>query len=70
MNMFAAIHNFIMGIGNAVIGFFLNIDWSSVKNALSITVTGWLGIFVVTIVIILVVLLLSKVSTMLSKEEK
>ncbi len=58
-------HQFIMSIGLAILNFFRNIDLSTVKSALSITVTGWLGIFVVTIVIILIVTLLKKLSSVL-----
>ncbi len=51
-------HELIMQIGAAILMFFRNIDMTTVLSALEITVTGWLGIFVVTIVIILVVRLL------------
>ncbi len=62
-------HELIMKIGYAVIGFFTGIDTNNVTNALSITVIGWLGIFVVTIVIILVVVLLSKLCTKFGRED-
>ncbi len=58
-------HEFIMKIGLAILNFFRGIDFSTVKSALSITLTGWLGIFVVTIVIILIVMLLKKLSSLL-----
>ncbi len=61
-------HEFIMGIGYAILGWFQSINSANVTNALSITVTGWLGIFVVTVVIILVVKLLTWLSRFLTKE--
>ncbi len=61
-------HEFIMSIGYAVIGFFLNINWETVLNALSITVTGWLGIFIVTAVIIGVVYVLKFISSKLPSD--
>ncbi len=57
----AAIHEFIVGIGYYVAEFFRNINMTTILQALEITVTGWLGIFVVTGVIILVVYLLNKI---------
>ncbi len=62
-------HDFIMSIGYAVIGFFANINWENVLNALEITVFGWLGIFIVTGVIIGVVYLLGLLSSKLPSGE-
>ena len=56
-----AIHEFIVMIGYYVVEFFRNINVATILQALEITVTGWLGIFVVTAVIILVVYLLNKI---------
>jgi hypothetical protein len=56
-----AIHEFIVMIGYYVVEFFRNINVATILQALEITVTGWLGIFVVTGVIILVVYLLNKI---------
>ena len=58
-----AIHEFIMGIGYAILEFFQNINVTTILQALEITVIGWLGIFVVTGVIILVVYLLNKIKS-------
>jgi hypothetical protein len=54
-------HDFIMGIGSAVINFFYSIDTSGLTDALSIMGIGMLGIFIVTGVIILSVTLLNKI---------
>ena len=54
-------HEFIMGIGYAVIRFFSTIDTSGLTDALSIMGIGMLGIFIVTGVIILSVMLLNKI---------
>ncbi len=54
-------HEWIMGIGYAILNYFRNFDATTVLQALEITVTGWLGIFVVMGVIILVVYLLNKI---------
>ena len=56
-----AIHEFIVTIGYYIVEFFRNINVATILQALEITVTGWLGIFVVTGVIILVVYLLNKI---------
>ena len=53
-------HNYIMGIGAAILNYFRSIELSNLKSALSIMGVGMLGIFVVTGVIILVVSLLNK----------
>ena len=53
-------HEFIMNIGRAVINFFCSIDTDNLTNAISIMGIGMLGIFIVTGVIILTVLLLNK----------
>ncbi len=53
-------HEWIMSIGTAVYNFFASMDLSNLKNALTIVGVGMLGIFVVTGVIILAVMLLSK----------
>ncbi len=47
-------------IGTAVAQFFVGIDTAALLNALSIVGVGMLGIFTVTLVIILVVTLLDK----------
>ena len=54
-------HEFIMSIGYAVIGFFSTIEISGLSEALSIMGIGMLGIFIVTSVIILSVMLLNKI---------
>ncbi len=56
-------HDFIMSIGYAILNFFRNFDSSTMLQALEITVTGWLGIFVVMAVIILIVWLLNKINS-------
>ncbi len=56
-------HEFIMGIGAAILNYFRNFDVTTLLQALEITVTGWLGIFVVMAVIILVVWLLNKINS-------
>ncbi len=53
-------HEYIMGIGQAILNYFRSIDFSNIKSALSIMGVGMLGIFIVTGVIILVVTLLNK----------
>ena len=53
-------HEFIMGIGRAVLNYFRSIDIANIKDALSIMGIGMLGIFIVTGVIILVTTLLNK----------
>ena len=54
-------HEFIMNIGRAVINFFCSIDTTGLSDAFSIMGIGMLGIFIVTSVIILAVLLLNKI---------
>ena len=54
-------HEFIMNIGSAIVNFFCSIDTAGLSDALSIMGTGMLGIFIVTGVIILCVLLLNKI---------
>ncbi len=56
-------HEWIMSIGYAILSFFRNFDAATLLQALEITVTGWLGIFVVMGVIILVVYLLNKIKS-------
>ncbi len=56
-------HEFIMSIGQAILNFFRNFDVSTLLQALEITLTGWLGIFVVMGIIILVVYLLNKIKS-------
>ncbi len=56
-------HEWIMSIGYAILSFFRNFDATTLLQALEITVTGWLGIFVVMGVIILVVYLLNKIKS-------
>ena len=53
-------HQLIMNIGYAVLNYFRSIDPGSITDALSIMGVGMLGIFIVTGVIILVVMLLNK----------
>ena len=54
-------HEFIMSIGRAIVGFFCSIDTANLSDAISIMGIGMLGIFIVTGVIILCVLLLNKI---------
>ena len=54
-------HDFIVNIGYQVWNFFASIDTGNLLSALKIMGIGMLGIFVVTGVIILVVMLLSKI---------
>lgn len=54
-------HEFIMNIGRAVVNFFCSIDVTGIADALSIMGIGMLGIFIVTGVIILTVMLLNKI---------
>ncbi len=56
-------HEWIMSIGQAILDYFRNFDATTLMQALEITVTGWLGIFVVMGVIILVVYLLNKIKS-------
>ncbi len=56
-------HDFIMSIGQSILDFFRNFDVTTLLQALEITVTGWLGIFVVMGVIILVIYLLNKIKS-------
>ncbi len=56
-------HDFIMSIGYAILSFFRNMDLTIVSQALEITLIGWLGIFVVMAVIILIVWLLNKIKS-------
>ncbi len=58
-----AIHEFILSIGQAVYNYFTNINLTTVLQALEITGIGWLGIFVVMGVIILIVYLLNKIQS-------
>ncbi len=62
-------HEFIMSIGYAILAFFTNINLGTVLQALEITLIGWLGIFVVTIVIICVVSLLTYISRKLPAKD-
>ncbi len=68
--MLEAIHQFALKVGYATIGLFTGIDTASLLDALKITGIGWLGIFVVTLVIIAVVTLLTKISTKLSSDKE
>ncbi len=54
-------HEWIMSIGYAILMFFRNFNTAVLVQALEITITGWLGIFVVMGVIILIVYLLNKI---------
>jgi len=53
-------HELIMKIGYAVLEFFRGINTSNLLSALEVMGIGMLGIFIVTGVIILVVMLLNK----------
>ena len=53
-------HEFIMGIGYAILNYFGTFPVENLTDALSIVGVGMLGIFIVTGVIILVVTLLNK----------
>ena len=53
-------HEWIMNIGYAILEFFQNISVENLLTSLSIMGTGMLGIFLVTGIIILVVMLLTK----------
>ena len=52
-------HDFAMSIGYAIIDFFASINLGNLTSALSIMGIGMLGIFIVTGIIILVVMLLN-----------
>ncbi len=56
-------HAFIMSIGQAILDYFRNFDTTTLLQALEITVTGWLGIFVVMGIIILIIYLLNKINS-------
>ncbi len=56
-------HDFIMNIGQAILDFFRNFDATNLMKSLEITAVGWLGIFVVMGIIILVVYLLNKIKS-------
>lgn len=56
-------HDYIMNIGYAILNYFRNFDATTLLQALEITLVGWLGIFVVMGVIILVVWLLNKIKS-------
>ena len=56
-------HDLIMKLGYAILAFFQNINTANLLTSLSIMGTGMLGIFIVTGIIILVVMLLIKVFT-------
>ncbi len=56
-------HEWILGIGRAVLEFFRNINTEALLQALEITLLGWGGIFVVMAVIILIVWLLNKIKS-------
>ena len=53
-------HEWIMNIGYAILAFFQNLNGENLLISLSIMGTGMLGIFLVTGIIILVVMLLTK----------
>ena len=53
-------HEFVLKMGYAVLNFFCSIDTGNLLSALSIVGIGMLGIFIVTGVIILAVMLLNK----------
>lgn len=59
---------FIEKIGSAVLGFFRSIDGGAIWNSLKITGIGYLGIFLVTGIIIGAVYLLNRFTG--EKEEK
>ncbi len=56
-------HDLIMRIGYAILNFFRNIDFDTIAQAWEVTKIGYLGIFVVMGVIILVVWLLNKIKS-------
>ncbi len=56
-------HELIMRIGYAILSFFRNIDMNTIAQAWDITLTGYLGIFIVMAVIIAVVWLLNKINS-------
>ncbi len=56
-------HDMIMKLGQSILNYFRNFDVANLLNALEITVIGWLGIFVVMGIIILVVYLLNKIKS-------
>ena len=55
------IHEWIMGIGYAIMNFFAGIDGTRLVTSLTIAGVGMLGIFVVIGIVVLFVLLLNKV---------
>ena len=60
-------HQWIMSIGYGILNFFQNINWENILTSLSIMGTGMLGIFLVTCIIVLAVVSLSKLGK--KKEE-
>ncbi len=56
-------HDMIMKLGQSILDYFRNFDVANLLDALEITVIGWLGIFVVMGIIILVVYLLNKIKS-------
>ena len=55
------IHEWIMGIGYAIMNFFAGLDGAGLLTALTIAGVGMLGIFVVIGIVVLFVLLLNKI---------
>ena len=55
------IHEWIMGIGYAIMNFFAGIDGASLMTSLTIAGVGMLGIFVVIGIVVLSVLVLNKI---------
>ena len=55
------IHEWIMGIGYAIMNFFAGIDGTRLVTSLTIAGVGMLGIFVVIGIVVLFVLALNKI---------
>ena len=55
------IHEWIMGIGYAIMNFFAGFDSTGLLTALTISGVGMLGIFIVIGIIVLFVLALNKI---------
>ncbi len=57
--MFEAIHNWVMGIGQAIANFFMNVSGQNLMDALEVMGVGYLGIFIVIGIIIIAVYLIN-----------
>ncbi len=53
-------HNFVMSIGQAIASYFANFSGKGLLDALKVMGIGYLGIFIVTAIIILAVYLLNR----------